>query len=190
MTAELIYRTQDPVVLQWWEEKEKAREAYAERLKEYREKLKGIFGNERNVMANFHMGGIRLTGVIVERNEWNREAPPGWRIDKKSREWRPALKTPEGKEVARQMSNVGLRAWVGDSIKFGVPQIIHSEMTDGEGYMYFPHLEMINGWVYLTYGSSHEEDMVWESLTKSKVEWEEVTRREYRDLMKKEKFDA
>ena len=81
------------------------------------------------------------------------ELPAGWRRDGSSNRGVPAKRTPEGKEIAKEVDGLTL---AGNHYP-GSPRILHTDMVDGQGNVIFPRVEQVGEEYFLTLSLTPED---------------------------------
>lgn len=195
MTAELIYKTSSPAAEQWWRHVEKTQKQQNELRRAFEDEMLATYG-PADVSEHSTGHGKRLlytngrycSGIDCGYNE----RPPvgsGWRLDSKSRIWKPALKETAGKKLAKRLAALTVYVWQQHVAEIGVPEVIFAGSylfrpgftTDAEPFVLFQ-----------TWGSGQcEPQCLAEQAKHPEVEWTEIPRSQwYARLEAQQQVDA
>ena len=182
MTAELIYKTNSPAALAWWEDAKKVAELSNGKRTAYGDQMAGEFGV--TPQSNEYVKPYTERALMVRNNRvvglasGLSEKPPadsGWRLDSKFRFWKPALKTPKGKQRQRELDALVTFDHYNHLHEIGVPNLLiagnhlmHAGIEEGEGFL------------WQTWGSgTAAAQCVVEQKNTPEVTWTEVLRSEW-----------
>jgi hypothetical protein len=196
MSVELIFKTTDPRVLAWWESVLAHHAEIRERRNAYADRISDELGTDGNVRPLYEtrlfLGGSYIDGVGAIPADYRRPAGEllamGWRIDSKTNHLKPALKTEAGKAIRKEWGTLDFLNKEKQAINFGVLGEFRGPFDEktGKTLRYFPGFTIIDGALYVTYGSSYGEKEVGEALSQSTVDWVRITTSEWREIAKKE----
>lgn len=141
MSAEVVYKCKDNALLDEYAAK---REALEERWRNGFNQYKAALGVEGLHGIHYYDGGWFFEGYLIPNGQ---EPQEGWRRDSRRRGVAvPAKRTELGKALARELASLNLK---GNTYP-GVPNVLHSETVNGQGYSIFPRTEKLGGVWWLT----------------------------------------
>lgn len=133
MSIELIYKTTSPAAIAWWLNAKAEFDAAFDRRREYEARMTAEFGLPQresyqtpvNTRA-LYVNSTSATGLDSGYSE-QPPADSGWRLDSKSKFWKPKLATKEGKVRASELAALKSFDHAGHAPEVGVPSIIFSD---------------------------------------------------------------
>lgn len=137
----VVFKSRQPeVIAAYLAEREVKEEVFQSATQAFEEKVGGrkLFG------TRFFDGGFSVFGYNME--SYNEDLPEGWRRDGRTMRAVPAKRTPEGKEIAKELGKLRL---AGNHYP-GAPRELHTESVDGQGFMLFPRVEQVGDEYFLT----------------------------------------
>jgi hypothetical protein len=187
MTTALVLRTTDSRATDWWKATREALEQ--DRLKRVAliDELTETYGpgsrGGRRILYVFTdwMGTDTPTGMEAVGTEWI-EFPAGWRFDPKKRHLVPALRTEEGKALARRLAEAAGHPWRQSSPTVGIPHDLRIERADKGGeHVYNAGIsyDVENEILYQLWGSAKVYPALADALANSGIEWTEVPQSEW-----------